>query len=248
MVRPVKCRQICHFPETLEFVPKGEFKNHPITITIDEYETIRLIDKEGLSQEECGLQLGVGRTTAQKIYDNARKKIADALVLGLPLKIEGGQFHLCNGNPKHCYKDDCLMKQILTDFERNKGEDIVRVAVTYEDGMVFQHFGRTAFFKVYDIENGEIVSSEVVDNNGIGHGALVGILTAMDVDVLICGGIGPGAQNAMASAGIELFPGVSGNADDVVKDFAAGHLAYDPDAKCDHHDHHGEGCGHGTCH
>ncbi len=120
MVRPVKCRQICHYPEILEFIPKGEFKNNPIVITIDEYETIRLIDKEGLSQEECGLQLGVGRTTAQKIYDNARKKIADALVLGLPLKIEGGQFHLCNGNPRHCYKDDCLMKQILTDFERNK--------------------------------------------------------------------------------------------------------------------------------
>lgn len=248
MVRPVKCRQICHFPEILEFIPKGEFNNNPIIITIDEYETIRLIDKEGLSQEECGKQLGVGRTTAQKIYDNARKKIADALVLGLPLKIEGGQFHLCNGDPRHCYKDDCQMKQILKDFQKIKGEDIMRVAVTYEDGIVFQYFGRTAFFKVYDIENGQIVSSEVIDNNGIGHGALVGILTAMQVDVLICGGIGPGAQNAMASAGIELFPGVSGNADEVVKDFASGHLAYDPDAQCDHHDYHGDGCGHGTCH
>ncbi|MCD8028964.1 MAG: DUF134 domain-containing protein [Erysipelotrichaceae bacterium] len=248
MARPIKCRQVCQIPETIEFIPLNKTIEDPVILNIDEFETIRLIDIEGLSQEECGIQLGVGRTTAQKIYDNARKKIAEALVLGLPLKIDGGQYRLCNGNPGHCYKNSCIKRDIQQEFKRDKGENVMKVAVTYEDGMVFQHFGRTEFFKVYDIEDGKIVSSEVIDNNGVGHGALVGILTAMQVDVLICGGIGPGAQSAMASSGIDLFPGVSGNADDVVKDFAVGHLVYDSDVECDHHEHHGgDDCGH-HCH
>ena len=88
MPRPRKCRRVCHFPETIEFCPTGEVTGEPIYLKVDEFETIRLIDKEGLSQEECGRQLCVGRTTVQSIYESARKKLATALVLGLPLKIE----------------------------------------------------------------------------------------------------------------------------------------------------------------
>ena len=77
----------------------------------------------------------------------------------------------------------------------------MRVAVTYENGEIFQHFGHTAQFKIYDIENGEILSMEVVDTNGSGHGALAGFLSAMKVEALICGGIGGGAQTALAEAG-----------------------------------------------
>lgn len=112
MSRPIKCRRVCYFPEVLEFAPTGAVSGEPIALTVDEFETIRLIDKEGLSQEECGTQLGVGRTTAQKIYETARKKIADALVLGRTLKIEGGDFHLCNGSADLCYKNNCIKRQI----------------------------------------------------------------------------------------------------------------------------------------
>lgn len=256
MARPTKCRRVCHFPEVLEFSPTGEAVGEPVILTIDEFETIRLIDKEGLSQEECGTQLGVGRTTAQKIYDRTRKKLAEALVLGLPIKIEGGDYRLCNGNADFCYKNNCFKKQIQTKFLMDKGESIMRIAVTYENGNIFQHFGHTEEFKVYDVEDGKIVKTEVISTNGSGHGALAGVLSAIKSDVLICGSIGGGAQMALAEAGIKLYGGVSGNADEAVDAFIAGNLNFNPDVHCSHHDHeHGDephacgdhGCGHGNC-
>ena len=124
----------------------------------------------------------------------------------------------------------------------------MRIAVTYENGNVFQHFGHTAQFKLYDAEDGKILRSQVVDTNGQGHGALAGFLTAAGVDTLICGGIGGGAQAALANAGIRLFAGVSGPADQAVEALLAGSLAFDPNAHCDHHAH-GEGhhCGEHHC-
>ena len=125
----------------------------------------------------------------------------------------------------------------------------MRIAVTYENGLIFQHFGHTQFFKVYDVENGAVTASEVVSTNGSGHGALAGVLNVLRADVLICGGIGGGAQAALANAGIKLYGGVSGSADDAVAAFLAGRLGYDPNVRCDHHDHHGEGhtCGSHGC-
>ena len=129
----------------------------------------------------------------------------------------------------------------------------MNIAVTYENGNVFQHFGHTEKFKIYSVEDGKIVGSMVVDTNGSGHGALAGFLQEHSVDTLICGGIGMGAQMALAEAGIKLYGGVQGNADNAVNALLAGNLAYDPDAKCDHHDHQEDhecgnhGCG-GNCH
>jgi len=132
----------------------------------------------------------------------------------------------------------------------------MRIAVTYENGQVFQHFGHTAQFKLYDVEDGKIVSSQIVDTNGSGHGALAGFLNMANADVLICGGIGMGAQMALAEAGIKLFGGVQGDADAAAQAFVDGKLEYAPDARCDHHGHeeghdcgHGDHeCGHGSCH
>lgn len=126
----------------------------------------------------------------------------------------------------------------------------MKIATTYENGQIFQHFGHTEQFKIYNVEDEKIVSSEVVDTNGSGHGALADLLSALNVDVLICGGIGGGAQMALTQAGIKLFGGVQGDADKAVESFIAGILAYDPNAKCEHHDHHhGEGqvCGNHGC-
>lgn len=130
----------------------------------------------------------------------------------------------------------------------------MKIAVTYENGEVFQHFGHTSEFKIYEVNGKDIVSSEVVGTNGSGHGALAGLLSDMSIDVLICGGIGAGAQNALAAAGIKLYGGASGSADAAVKSFLDGDLNYDPNVHCDHHDH-GEdhdcgshGCGSSGCH
>lgn len=124
----------------------------------------------------------------------------------------------------------------------------MRIAVTYENGEVFQHFGHSSHFKIYTEDNGKIIASEVIDTNGSGHSALAGLLSDLGVNALICGGIGGGAQMALAGAGISVYGGVTGNADKAAEDFVAGKLIYNPDAKCDHHDH-GEGhnCGEHSC-
>ena len=124
-----------------------------------------------------------------------------------------------------------------------------RIAVTYENGEVFQHFGHTEEFKVYEVEDGKIINSEIIGSNGSGHGALAGILDEKKIDVLICGGIGGGAQMAMQEAGITLYGGNSGNADEAVKAFLAQTLMQNSDPTCDHHHEHGEGhsCGHHSC-
>lgn len=121
---------------------------------------------------------------------------------------------------------------------------MMKIAVTYENGNIFQHFGHTEAFKIYDIEDGRIAASRVEDTNGSGHGALAGVLKEWKVDTLICGGIGAGAQIALAEAGIKLYGGASGSADAAVEALLAGKLDYNPDVQCSHHgEHHGGECG-----
>ena len=257
MSRPRKCRRVCELPRTLMFFPEDDKnREQAVILTVDEYETIRLIDKEGLSQEQCGEWMQVARTTVQQIYAGARKKLADVLVDGLPLRIEGGDYQLCNGGGPSCGCSGCYKQKLNQQYAKSKGETVMRIAVTYKNGEIFQHFGHTEQFKVYDVEDGKVLSSEVVDTNGSGHGALAGVLSALRADALICGGIGGGAQAALDQAGIKLYGGVSGSADEAVNALLAGTLRFDPAVHCDHHDHeHGgephacgdHGCGHHSC-
>ncbi len=113
----------------------------------------------------------------------------------------------------------------------------MKIAVTYDNGTIFQHFGRTETFKVYEVENGAVVSSEIIGSNGAGHGALAELLGQQAVDLLICGGIGKGAQTALAEAGVALCAGAQGDADQAVEAYLKGELT-PSDAVCDHH--HGE--------
>ena len=108
MPRPMKCRKVCRLPRTQEFSPaNADFAGQPVILTVDEFETLRLIDKEGLFQEACGAYMNIARTTVQQIYTSARKKLADALVDGLPLRIEGGNYRLCDGKEAHCGCGGC---------------------------------------------------------------------------------------------------------------------------------------------
>ena len=124
----------------------------------------------------------------------------------------------------------------------------MKIAVTYEAGLVFQHFGHTAAFKIYEVENNDIVRTQVVETAGHGHGALGAFLSALGVDTVICGGIGAGAQMALANAGIRFFGGVHGDADDAVQALLSGVLNFNPNVRCDHHDHgHDHDCGSHGC-
>ena len=119
----------------------------------------------------------------------------------------------------------------------------MKIAVTYENGQIFQHFGHTAQFKLYEVEDGKVVREAVVDTNGSGHGALAGFLMQRGVDTLICGGIGGGAKAALAQKGIELRGGVSGNADEKAQAYVDGTLEYNAAVECTHHhDHDHENC------
>ncbi len=228
MPRPSKNKRIGKLPLHTVFTAQGAEKaSGALGLLLEEYETLRLIDYLGYTQEACAQRMQVGRATVQALYTSARKKTARFLVEGTTLCIQGGNYELCQEN-----------------MDLWKGESLMKLAVTYENGEIFQHFGHTEQFKIYEIEEGKILSSQVVDTKGSGHGALAGFLQDLGVQVLICGGIGGGARNALAEVGISLYPGASGDADSQVASFLAGALAYDPDTVCSHHSHeHGESCG-----
>ena len=131
------------------------------------------------------------------------------------------------------------------------------IAVPYEDGSVFQHFGHTENIKFYEIQDKKVVKSEVVSTNGQGHGALAAFLDGHTTDIVICGGIGGGAIAALEAADIKVFGGVTGSADAAVDALLRGELVYNPGVQCTHHEHEhhedhdcGSSCGHcgHSCH
>ena len=252
MPRPSKSRRICQVPSCDRFGPMNGAADAAVMMTVDEYETIRLIDLEGMTQEQCAEQMDIARTTVQAIYSSARLKLARCLVNRMELTIEGGDYVLCDGNSAQCRRFCHRRKNdspsnIHTVQERSIS---MKIAVTYENGQIFQHFGHTAQFKIYDIEDNKVVSAMVMDTLGSGHGALAGFLQALGVDTLICGGIGGGAQVALREAGILLYGGVSGDADAAVNALLDGSLLFNPNVICNHHGehhHHEGGCGDHGC-
>ena len=235
MPRPCKRRRVCALPGCRRFGDlEGDRHQEPIEMAVDEFEAIRLVDLLDLTQEEAARQMGVARATVQSIYGSARKKLALSLVEGRELRIGGGEYQVCPGDQgcPHCPK-----------ISAKGAKSAMKIAVTYENGQVFQQS------KIYEVQDGQVASSQVVDTNGSGHGALAGFLKAQGVDTLICGGIGGGARTALAQAGIQLYGGVSGSADQAVEDLLAQKLVFQPDILCSHHEGHGEGhsCGDHGC-
>ena len=152
MPRPNKPKRVRSLPICERFMPeKGSCTGHEILMAVEEYETLRLIDYQGLTQEECARKMGVGRATVQAMYTEARKKTARFLAEAATLRIHGGNY--------------CLGEQEEMDIG-GRGADKMKIAVTYENGQVYQHFGHTEQFKIYDTEDGKILNSEIVDTNG----------------------------------------------------------------------------------
>lgn len=262
MARPVKERKVHHLPDWQCYGPmlaEDAKADEMMVLSAEEYETIRLIDLAGYSQATCAESMEVARTTVQAIYSEARRKLAAALVYGRPLQVSGGTYQLCEQSPAQQEHSHWGCPRWARRSQTERMEGPMKIAVTYENGQIFQHFGKSEAFKMYTVENNAVTQSEVVSTNGQGHGALGDFLMGQDVDAVICGGIGPGAQDVLRSAGIGLYAGVTGNCDDAVEKLLAGTLVSQEGATCDHHDHghghghHGEGCGHhghghGGCH
>ena len=245
MPRPTRGRRICMRPAYERFTPAGCPGGEAVVLLLEEYECIRSIDHDGLKQEDCAKRMAISRTTVAEVYAAARRKIAESLVHGRPLVIEGGSYRLCDMSApcgKCCpraeaHHDHCFSPPM------KKGEGTMRIAVPYENetGTVFQHFGHSQAFKLYDVKDGAVETSEVISTQGSGHGALAGLLQEHEVEALICGGIGAGAIEALSEAGIRIYAGVKGAADEAVAQHLAGTLAYTTEANCSHH---GEGHDH----
>ena len=184
MARPSRCRRICAEPAYDSFIPEGIPCGSQVTLTLDEYEVIRLIDLEKLTHEQCARQMDISRTTVTEIYESAREKIADCIVNGKPFLIAGGNYRFCDGSAIRFCRKVCRRKSAeagensgdgtYTEPEGSasrlsmlklqipaKGENEMRVAVTYENGEVFQHFGHTEQFKIYDVEDGKLQKSRL---------------------------------------------------------------------------------------
>ena len=242
MARPSKCRKICYEPTYDCFTPEGIINGETIVLALDEYETIRLIDLERKTHVQAAKQMGISRTTVTEIYEQARYKIADSIVHGKSLIISGGNYKLCTGDPLSCPLNCPRKNQEIKIKLQQKGDNTMRIAVTYNEGNIFHHFGQTAQFKIYDIENNAVTNQEIVDTTGHGHDGLASFLTELKVDVVICGGIGTGAQEALAKANIQLFGGAKGNTDEAVQSYLNGTLVNNPISKCPHVA--GQKCGH----
>lgn len=124
----------------------------------------------------------------------------------------------------------------------------MKIAITCENGQVFQHFGHTPGFAVFEAVDGKITSEKILSSGDSGHGALASLLAFEQIDVLICGGIGGGAINALGNAGIKVVGGAAGDVREVAEAFVAGTLQLRENFHCNHH-HHGEGhtCGEHGC-
>lgn len=157
---------------------------------------------------------------------------------------------LCKRWKKDRTNVHCMHKIFKVRNCMKEEDEKMKIAVTYDNGSVFQHFGKTEYFKIYEVVDHQIVSSEVISSNGTGHGALAGLLADQSVDVLICGGIGEGAQNALAEAGVKLCSGAEGDVDKAVELYLKGELV-STGVNCDHHHEDGHECGHhegdGSC-
>lgn len=237
--RREKLRRVGIIPEYRGFTPDGLASGDAIDMTVDELEVLRLCDLEGLNQEAVAQHMGIARATVAAICSRAHRKVANALVNGRAIVIEGGNIAY---SPITTTTAAWPAKEV----------DTVRVATTYDNGNIFMHFGRSEQFKIYDIQDGKVLNEQVVGTGGTGHGALAGLLANSGVDTLICGGIGGGAINALTQAGITVYAGAQDSCDACVEALIAGTLAQTGEATCGCHGHdhehtheHGESCG---CH
>ncbi len=227
MSRPRKCRKVCQMPEIREFQPVGEnICQSAVVLSVDEYESIRLIDKQGFSQEECGRYMQVARTTVQAIYDSARKKLAEALVSGLPLKIEGGDFQLCDGKEEYCGCGGCRRhrrKQILT---QHKEDGKMRIAIPLDENRqdICIVLSRAPYFLFQDGDLQTIVENPASKAQGGAGIQAAQFLVDNGVNVLITARCGQNTADVFTAVGMKIYKSAGKTASEDLEAFAEGSL------------------------
>lgn len=256
MPRPRKCRKICRLPATVEFQPVGcDETAECVVLTVDEFETVRLIDEEGYSQEECGEYMLIARTTVQQIYLSARRKLARALVHGLRLRIAGGDFRLCGRGDVCPRRGGCPERRLRAQMDaacapRNEERigSVMKIAVAANGNQVSGHFGHSEQFIVYDAEGGAITAEQRVANPGHRPGLLPNMLADMGAKAVIAGGMGAHAAGICAERGVEVITGAQGDARAAAEAYLRGELHSTGEMCAEHEHHHGHGEGHGEGH
>lgn len=213
MARPKKCRKVCSLPENMEFRPAAANENlSEVVMTVDEYETIRLIDKEGFSQEECGAYMNIARTTVQFIYTSARKKLADALVESRVLRIEGGDYRLCDGSEDYCGCGGCRRHKKCSDIKANHsdvgGEGMkVIIPVDEDRKTVCQSFARAPYFMIYNTDFKKAITLENTAAQAEGGAGLKAAQLVVDsgAAALITVRCGENAAEVFKAAEIKIY-------------------------------------------
>lgn len=227
MPRPRKCRKVCQMPGIREFRPVGGIPcEDAVVLTVDEYEAIRLIDRQGFSQEECSSYMQVARTTVQLIYNAARKKLADALVEGLPLRIEGGDYRLCDGKEEYCGCGGC--RKHRCSFGRNTVQEgnTMKIAVPLDENKkdVCIVLARAPYFLFREEGKDLIVENPAAQAEGGAGVQAAQFLVDSGVHVLITVRCGQNAAEVFQAAGMKIYKSANKAAADDLKALEDGTL------------------------
>lgn len=208
MPRPRKCRKVCQLPPIREFHPVGGLSCQAgVTLTVDEYEAIRLIDRQGLSQEACSAYMQVARTTVQLIYNTARKKLADALVEGLPLRIEGGDYQLCDGSEEYCGCGGCRRHRRGCAAQSMKEDGIMKIAIPLDENRldVCLVLARAPYFLFREDGKDTVVENPAAQAQGGAGVQAAQFLVDSGVDMLITPRCGENAAEVFRAAGMKIY-------------------------------------------
>lgn len=225
MPRPVKCRRVCQMPVNLGFTPLNDCcDEEPVILNVDEFETLRLIDREGLSQEECGAYMDIARTTVQQIYTAARKKIADALVEGRSLRIQGGQYRLCNPQDPCPGCAGCRRKKSI--LRPMKEEGSMKIAVPLDENKqdVCPVLARAPYFLFCQDGKTEILENPAAQAQGGAGLKAAQFLVDQETDVILTVRCGQNSADVFAAAEILIYKTQGSSAAENLKAFAEGKL------------------------
>ena len=226
MPRPRKCRKVCQMPRSLEFRPvDGNKEKEKIILTVDEYEAIRLIDKQGFSQEECSTYMKVSRATVQMIYNSARKKLAEALVSARSLRIQGGDYQICDGEEEFCDCGGCKKhRRVWTHVEKEDGK--MRIAIPLDENKkdVCIVLARAPYFLFHEDGKDTVIENPAAAAQGGAGIQVAQFLVDNRIDALITVRCGQNAAEVFRAAEMKIYKSVNKVAADDLNAWKEGKL------------------------